>query len=435
MQVYVINLPRSVKRRDYMRKQLAAFGIEPKWIAGGDREDMTRMPPNYSSQKANRDIMRDMGLGEIGCLMGHLRAFQEIIDSGDEWGIILEDDVDLRRNPVEAFTPVAALGGKLILGSDDHYKPRRRIRRTLDDGVHELSAVPYGAFCYAIHRKFAAQAIVHLAQSLHMPGDVYFRHACRKDPHGFYQVEIAREAKIGGLSCVGDEARMANKPRNLWRAIEVSNVCPKLIHQIWLGPRPTPEHIETWRRVNPGRIHKLWTASELWNILADYDLQDAFTSYISSQMYPAAADIARYCILHRFGGFYADADSEALRWLDIATPFLVYESEKFRPGLICNGFLQVRQESPLMEEVIDRVRSLEHPVEPATVWKQLGPGLLTDVAKNHQIDVLTSSLFLPYHFEGENIKPGISPYCKHDWDSTHVQVSVPKRRFAPWLSH
>lgn len=416
-----------------MQGQLERFGIEPIWISGGDRGEMRGFPPNYSPEKAQRDILRQMGLGEIGCLMGHLRAFQEIIDSGDEWGIILEDDVDVFMNPVEALS---GFEGKLVLGNS--FRPRRQIRKTLRSGVHELAAIPYGAFCYAIHRRFAAQAIVHLAQSLHMPSDVYFRHACRLDPHGFFQVEgvAAENQDLGFVSVIGDEARMHNFPPTAWRKLEVDDSCPKLIHQIWLGPKPVPAGVEAWQRLNPGRIHKLWTAGEIWSILADYGMQEIWTSYMSAEMYPAAADVARYCILHRFGGFYADADSEPTRWMDIVAPFFVFESERYRPGLLCNGFLQLKAEHPVMEECISRIAQMSHPVPAHRVWQDLGPQLLTDVARPFpQIHRFPSSVFLPEHFEGDNDKCGIAPYCQHNWGSTHKPIKGPERTpAAKWLT-
>ena len=417
MQAYVLSLPRLENRREHMKEQLAKFDIKANWIDAVDREEFRGFPDDYNSALSHEWLGRDMGLGEIACLMSHLKAYQALIQSGDDWAIILEDDIVLYGHPEDMLCKLPMVdGNKLVLGTSTQ-TTRRRIRQSFGL-LHDLEALPYGAYCYAINRTFAAQAIVHLRQTLHLPIDVYFRHAGAGNQGGFWQLEgLADEGAIGNDSAIGDEARMHDRHPSAWRPFASSNECPKLIHQIWIGPDAPWEYITTWRKKNPRRIHKCWKDEELREITSDYDVGEIYASYVSKGLLPAAADVARYCLLHRFGGFYADADSLARRELDINTPFLVHESETYRPDLLCNGFIQSKARCPVITDCLEKIREMKHPVDEGRVWDHLGPGLLTKVASSHAIEKLPSGLFLPDHYLGKN-PPCPDPYCDHEWSST-----------------
>lgn len=417
MDIYVLSLPRLENRREHMKNQLAKFDLKAKWIDAVDREAFTGFPGEYSSSLSKKWLSgRDLGLGEIACLMSHLKAFQELIHSDNEWGIILEDDVLLHKNPMTILDGVPE-DAKLVLGTVAG-NIFRKIRSS-NGHLNELEQVPYGAYCYAIHRKLAAQAIVHLRQTLHLPIDVYFRHAGFNNNGGFYQqYGMSEEGSIGHHSAIGDEGRMHDRHPSAWRPFAATNNCPKLIHQIWIGPNPVPTGIISWQKLNPRRIYKLWNEEDIVAIATDYGFGEVVQDYINRKLYPAAADIARYCILHRHGGFYADADSVCLRELDIETPFLVNESETYRPGLQCNGFLQVKAMCPIMADCLEALEGFQHPSDEGRVWANLGPGLITEIAKQHTIEKMPSGTFLPHHFKGPN-PPVDRPISEHHWHSTY----------------
>lgn len=406
-----------------MRRQLEPMGIDPIIIHGDDRESMFGLPRDYDSGLADAHLGRQMGDGEVGALLGHLRAYQALINSGEEWGHILEDDCVLECHPIPHFDRIIKLepDARMVFGHDaKSYDPARPpIQR---DGYLELDSVPYGAFNYAIHRKLAAQAIVHLRGSLHMPGDVYFVKWVLQNPAAktYFQVPISHERPTGS-SVIGDDARMWDFPPSAWRKLESNHLCPLLTHQIWLGPGCPQDMIDSWIQHNPDRIHTLWGYDKCLAICEDYGVARAFRSYLQPGLYPGAADVARYCILSRFGGFYADADSRALRPMDIRQPFLVKESEVHRPGLLCNGFIQCMANDPLMLDLVKQISIKEHPVDRGIIHRELGPSLLTETQKGYKIQHLPSGLFLPHHYLGRNTPAG-APYCEHAWDSTHSPV-------------
>mgnify|MGYP001824656454 CR=1 FL=1 len=405
-----------------MLEQLKPYGIEPTIISGADRQDMYHPPVDYRGDMAQEHLGRQMGLGEIGCLIGHLRAFQQIINSGDEYGHIMEDDCQLNADPMPLFRKVIDENpdARLILGHTamSWNCQNRRIYRDRGDYL-ELTGLPYGAWNYVIHRKLAGQAIMHLRQCLHIPGDVYMQKWAEQNVQTgtYFQIEGLSQERPTDTSVIGDETRMANSPPSHWRQLESNDTCPLLIHQIWLGPDAPDKEMATWAKVNPGRIYKRWGVDECYNICREYGVGDVFGQYFQPKHYPGAADIARYCILHKFGGFYADADSVAQRPLELRYPFFVQESEKYKSGILCNGFIQTHAGDPYMLDMIRRIATLNHPVPWYNIHQALGPSLLTSLKDVYPRQHLPSGLFLPDHFMGPN-EPAGDPYCTHSWDTT-----------------
>lgn len=105
----------------------------------------------------------------------------------------------------------------------------------------------------------------------------------------------------------------SRNPLKLKRSEEV--LIPKVIHQIWLGPKRIPEkYIEysrTWRKLHPGWEYKLWSEKDVesW----DFPNKDLFNKASS---YQEKADILRYEILLKHGGLYVDFDMKPLKKFD-----------------------------------------------------------------------------------------------------------------------
>lgn len=93
---------------------------------------------------------------------------------------------------------------------------------------------------------------------------------------------------------------------------------PRRIHQIWgfwddaHVPPEWTELARTWKRHHPAWNYRLWTAAECRAVVQTH--YPGFLEVYDAYSYPVQrADAARYCLLHRFGGVYADMDIECLR--------------------------------------------------------------------------------------------------------------------------
>ncbi len=81
---------------------------------------------------------------------------------------------------------------------------------------------------------------------------------------------------------------------------------PKIIHQVWIGPRPVPNvYIDSWRALarKTGWEHRLWTDKE-----ADEEVRFSREVYQNWNLIHGKADLYRLEVLYRHGGLYFDAD-------------------------------------------------------------------------------------------------------------------------------
>ena len=91
---------------------------------------------------------------------------------------------------------------------------------------------------------------------------------------------------------------------------------PKILHQIWVGPKTPPELLkqsqESFKKHNPDWEYKLWTDADVKSLMLHnqkfYDLSDN---------YGEKSDILRYELLHKFGGVYVDVDFICFKPLDV----------------------------------------------------------------------------------------------------------------------
>lgn len=91
---------------------------------------------------------------------------------------------------------------------------------------------------------------------------------------------------------------------------------PKIIHQIWIGPKEFPQKYKTlatsWLKHHPDWKYMLWDNESIKQLkLVNQDLFDAADNWGEK------SDIARYEILYRFGGLYVDVDFECLKPFDV----------------------------------------------------------------------------------------------------------------------
>lgn len=202
---------------------------------------------------------------------------------------------------------------------------------------------------------------------------------------------------------------------------------PKIIHQIWLGDQSRrPERwMRTWQTMHPDWEYRLWTEANLPPLRAQ-------VAFDAMPHFAGKADIARYEILHRFGGVYIDADAECITPLtdDLLAnqAFAVHESEYARPGMIANGVIGCLPQTPLMAAMTDTVMATPGLREcPALdVWKLTGPLAFTRVigrGGHSYIRIYPSFWFFPEHYTGIRYSGVVDRcYARQYWGSTRPGV-------------
>jgi len=199
---------------------------------------------------------------------------------------------------------------------------------------------------------------------------------------------------------------------------------PRVIHTIWVGDESKrPDNcIATWRDKNPGWQLKVWGNKEL-----------AETPWVTSRHMQAmaqrelngVADLMRWEILWREGGFVVDADSICQRplepWLFECDAMACWENEVIRPGLIAAGYVAAAPRNPFFAKMVQDLMNLPQ-VDDRMAWQSVGPLFLTECHRLYQYDRLTiwpSHFFIPRHFSSEARYGGRGHvFADQEWGST-----------------
>lgn len=200
---------------------------------------------------------------------------------------------------------------------------------------------------------------------------------------------------------------------------------PKIIHQLWIGPKPMPtKFMDTWRDKHPDYEYIRWTEAEINKRGIKFECGNAINrmSEINGK-----ADIMRWEILYRYGGIFLDADSICIEPFDDVflskTAFAGFENETVRKGLVATGTMGFVPNYPLCRAAVDWI--LRNDTSPETTnrraWFTVGPGLLTrllDTGIYKDFSVFPSYSFLPFHFTGNKYHGHKKVYAYQEWGST-----------------
>ena len=249
------------------------------------------------------------------------------------------------------------------------------------------------------------------------------------------EFECSEEKFKWGLWSKNDKAWLTElKSRYLRNRLQL-NCCrkqqtegiPKIIHQIWLGPNPVPfkaEFIETWKRLHPqadGWQYKLWRDADVEK--ETFVAKSLKSAFLAAQNFGEKSDILRYHVLSKYGGIYVDVDFECLQSLDtlLQSPFtFICGFSNVNAVEINNGFIASIPGHPLLQSLINRVRSPVSPSKPSKLlasflgedealtkhafgdtWmgtiERTGPGLFTKTVMEHLLadESESSVLVLP----------------------------------------
>jgi GT2 family glycosyltransferase len=225
---------------------------------------------------------------------------------------------------------------------------------------------------------------------------------------------------------------------------------PKVIHQIWIGPKPAPAHMmKTWKEKHPGFEYILWNEKEI--------AARGLTTRCQKQIDAMAeingkADIYRWEILHRYGGYFVDADSICVepfdQFFEGVTAFATYENENVRANLIATGTMGFVPGHPLCRDILYWIETdpeAQTLIKATRAWYSVGPGLLTkmlDTGKYPDVTIYPSHCFLPIHFTGPAYTGHKRVYGYQEWGTakqsydTMAAVQLPESLKSPpdWYS-
>ena len=201
---------------------------------------------------------------------------------------------------------------------------------------------------------------------------------------------------------------------------------PKIIHQIWIGPKPAPRILmDTWKRKNPDFEYIFWNEEEIEKRGIVFECQEKIDMINEIN---GKADIIRWELLWRFGGVFLDADSICIEPFDdyfmCKSAFASYENERVRPELVATGTMGFFPKHPLCRDIIDWIKSDESSqlIRDFKAWFSVGPGVLTrflQTGKYPDFSVFPSHVFLPVHFEGGDYVGHKKVYAHQYWGTNY----------------
>ena len=166
---------------------------------------------------------------------------------------------------------------------------------------------------------------------------------------------------------------------------------PKIIHQIWLGPKKRPDiWMNSWKidylKQYPDWEYKLWTEKEIEQLEMVNKKQ-----YHNDTYYTAKSDIARYEILNQFGGIFIDADSLWIKennisldkYVDMAINSGMFAAtEPINKQFIANGVIGFTKNHPIIQQMILYINNYYFQLKSKNtrlrdVWAVTGPKIFS----------------------------------------------------------
>ena len=206
---------------------------------------------------------------------------------------------------------------------------------------------------------------------------------------------------------------------------------PKIIHQLWIGPKPPPtKFMDSWRDKNPQFEYIRWNENEIKRRKLKLECVHRINEM---EEINGKADIIRWEILYEYGGVFVDADSLCIDPVDDILMntryFAGWEHEELRNGLIATGTMGFPPKHPLVKEAIEWIKTNCVSVRETgkRAWITVGPGLLTrmyNTKKYNSMTVFPSYTFLPIHCTGKEYGGHGKIYAYQEWGSTKQNYDI-----------
>jgi hypothetical protein len=203
---------------------------------------------------------------------------------------------------------------------------------------------------------------------------------------------------------------------------------PRVIHQIWIGPKPVPKWTKTWERI-PGWSYRLWREHDFLPLT---NLQKQYDDYTG--IYAVQSDLVRLELLLKYGGFYLDCDCVNLRPLPLDlfdkedTFAASYEGHYTDLTRLANGIMAAARDSITIKFLIGKLLLMPVFDKKYAEWGFVsGPSWMTKQLRDHPelpCRCLPSRLFLPSYRPILEPKPENYPdsYCYHLWGSKNPKL-------------
>ena len=310
-------------------------------------------------------------LGSLGCLYGHVLAWQRVVRLNRSM-LIIEDDAYLDRHRFDVRLPhllnalpddfsllyFGNLVGKDMAPQLTHYNVL----------LWKVNGSNWGTYAYVISPS-AAVTLLQLIYPVRAQIDSMIIDIARSQS---LRVFVSKEILVSTNNAF---RRRSGTQRYLIPPISI----PRTFHFIWLGNRSLPtaaqNNINLWTKFHPNWQVRLWTNASV--LSSDLRMYNRHRWIKFPRSHRQASDILRYEVIYQYGGVYLDVDFEPLRniesYLHGVQAFVAHETEQFA----CNGIFGAIPGHELTERLVTLLDASFASNVNGTVNQQSGPYHMT----------------------------------------------------------
>lgn len=151
---HIISMARCFDRREHIVNQMSEHGWPYVILEGvdgiaGDADGYDHDPGLFMARWNRR-----MKKGDLGTYVSHLRAMEYILSTGEDYGMIVEDDIIVLRDQ-EPLLNLSTDFDVCYVCSPLMHNTSKVLRRELDHDV--LAMAPIGTQGYCVSRRFAME--------------------------------------------------------------------------------------------------------------------------------------------------------------------------------------------------------------------------------------------------------------------------------------
>lgn len=139
---------------------------------------------------------------------------------------------------------------------------------------------------------------------------------------------------------------------------------PEILHMIWIGDNEAPDYffdnLEKWRNLMPNWDIKVWTNSDL----TEDKIESSYLALINkSNIGAQKADLLRFYVVNKFGGYYVDSDILPLRNLSELNgedkDFIICHDLNIEWEYIINAFFAATPNNPALNLIQERMYEVD----------------------------------------------------------------------------
>lgn len=160
---YVINLKHEVGRREYMENLLSSYDfLSVKFVEAVYGKDLSEQEllDAFDLPLTYKRYGRELNKGEIGCTLSHFRCYNNLIESGRNYALVLEDDITILKDIkfLPSIVSILDTNNPVVLFLSGDYWYENEIKGT---ATYEILSVydAVGTYAYFIN-KAAAKLIL-----------------------------------------------------------------------------------------------------------------------------------------------------------------------------------------------------------------------------------------------------------------------------------